>query len=211
VHIPYARDNLRADYIISAQNVARETGYGAFTGEITSDMLLDSGIYWAIVGHSERRAGFGGPGESSQLVAEKTKNGIDKGMSIIACVGELLSEREAGKTLEVILEQQLVPIARALTLADWAKVVIAYEPVWAIGTGVTATPEQAEEVHAAIRKWMAANINTDIARATRIIYGGSVKGSNAAELIAKPNIDGFLVGGASLKPDFLTIIDACRN
>ena len=170
-------------------------------------MLVDSGISWTLTGHSERRVGFGGVGESNEVVAVKTKNGINAGMSVVFCCGEMLQDRENGTTMNIVVEQ-LKPLVAALAVGDWAKVVIAYEPVWAIGTGKVATPEQAEETHLNIRNWIAQNVSADVAGNIRIIYGGSVKGSNAKQLMACPNIDGFLVGGASLLPEFIDIIKA---
>lgn len=149
--------------------------------------------------------GFGAPGESNELVGRKTAAGVRAGLKIIACIGEHLAERESGSTM-VVCAQQLAAIAAELKPADWKHVVIAYEPVWAIGTGKVATPEQAEETHAQIRQWIAANVSADIARDVRILYGGSVKASNSRTLISCPNIDGFLVGGASLLPEFVDII-----
>lgn len=178
------------------------TATGAFTGAIAADMIADTGLPWVITGHSERRTVFG---ESDAEVADKTAYALSKGVSVIACIGELLEEREAGKTMDVN-QRQLAAIAEKVS--DWSNVVIAYEPVWAIGTGKVATPEQAQEVHAALRKWLAENVATDVAESIRIIYGGSVKPKNAADLAIQPDIDGFLVGGASLKPDFIDIIDS---
>lgn len=175
---------------------------GAYTGEIAADMIADNGIDWVITGHSERRTIFK---ESDELVAEKTEYAISKGISVIACIGELLEEREAGNTMKVN-ERQLTAIAAKVS--DWSKVVVAYEPVWAIGTGKVATPAQAQEVHKALRSWLAANVSAEVAEATRIIYGGSVKPKNSDELAGQPDIDGFLVGGASLKPDFIAVIDS---
>lgn len=183
------------------------TGTGAFTGEIAADMVADAGIPWVIIGHSERRSIFK---ESDQVVADKTQYAISKGVSVIACIGELLEERDAGKTMDVN-ERQLAAIAEKLSESDWSKVVIAYEPVWAIGTGKVATPDQAQEVHEALRKWLAENVSEAVASEIRIIYGGSVKPSNANDLASKPDIDGFLVGGASLKPDFVKIIDSYQH
>lgn len=195
-----AKELLPANFKISVQNCYSATG--AFTGEIAADMVADMGIQWTITGHSERRNTFK---ETDEEVAKKTAYAISKGVSVIACIGELLEEREAGKTMEVN-ERQISAIAAKVT--DWSKVVIAYEPVWAIGTGKVATPEQAQEVHHALRAWLAANVSDEVAASTRIIYGGSVKPKNATELAAQSDIDGFLVGGASLKPDFVDIIDS---
>jgi triosephosphate isomerase len=180
-------------------------GVGAYTGEVSAQLLLDAGIHWTLTGHSERRVGFGIPGETSELVARKTATAVKAGMSVIACIGEHLADREAGTTMNVCASQ-LEPIAAALKEADWKKVVIAYEPVWAIGTGKVATPQQAEETHREIRAWIAANVSHTVAKEVRIIYGGSVKGSNCRDLMACANIDGFLVGGASLLPEFVDII-----
>lgn len=167
--------------------------------------MVDSGVKWTIVGHSERRAGFVIPGETNELVGQKAAAALSTGLSVIACIGEQLSDRESGKTMEVC-SKQLAAIASCLDVASWKKVVVAYEPVWAIGTGKVATQEQAEETHSEIRTWIATNVSEDVARDVRIIYGGSVKGSNCGDLIHSPNIDGFLVGGASLKPEFVDII-----
>lgn len=195
-----AKELMPANFQISLQTCYTATG--AFTGEIAADMIADMAIPWVITGHSERRTIFK---ETDEEVAKKTAYAISKGISVIACIGELLEEREAGKTMEVN-ERQLSAIAA--TVSDWSKVVIAYEPVWAIGTGKVATPEQAQEVHAALRTWLSTNVSADVAASTRIIYGGSVKPANANDLAAQADIDGFLVGGASLKPDFISIIDA---
>jgi len=205
IHLLSVKQSVRSDISIASQDVCVNPGYGAFTGEISAAMLVDSGVKWTLTGHSERRVGFGFPGETSEVVARKTKTAIAAGMWVIACIGEQLSDRQAGKTMDVCSEQ-LSAIAAALTPEDWSKVVIAYEPVWAIGTGVTASPAQAEETQGQVRGWIAANVSPQVANAVRIIYGGSVKGNNCKELIACPNIDGFLVGGASLLPEFNDII-----
>jgi triosephosphate isomerase len=163
-------------------------------------MLRDLGVPWAIVGHSERRTLYG---ESDAVVAEKTAAALAQGLSVIACIGETLTERKADQTMAVVVRQ----LAALNTLVkDWGRVVLAYEPVWAIGTGLNATPQQAEEVHAFIRKWLAENVSEAAAAATRIIYGGSVNTGNCDALFAQKNVDGFLVGGASLKAaDFIRI------
>lgn len=190
---------------VCSQDVGINPGFGAYTGEMSAELLVDSGIAWTLTGHSERRVGFGYPGETNEVVGKKTKVAINAGMSVIACIGEMLPDREAGRVMDVC-SAQLKAIKDCLTEADWAKVVVAYEPVWAIGTGKVATPEQAEETHRQIRDWLAENISPEVATAVRIIYGGSVKGSSAEGLITCPNIDGFLVGGASLLPEFVDII-----
>jgi len=199
------QSNIRPDIAIAAQDVAFNPGYGAYTGELSAALLADAGIKWTLTGHSERRVGFGFPGETSEVVGRKTALAISAGLSVIACIGEQLADRESGQTMSVCAEQ-LAAIAASLTEKDWGKVVVAYEPVWAIGTGKVATPEQAEQTHAEIRSWIAANVSSAVARDVRIIYGGSVSGANCNSLIACPNIDGFLVGGASLKPEFADII-----
>ncbi len=178
---------------------------GAYTGEISAALLADAGIKWTLTGHSERRVGFGFPGEPSEVVAKKTASAIKYGLSVILCIGEQLAERENGSTMLVCAEQ-LTPVAAVLNIKDWNNIVIAYEPVWAIGTGKVATPEQAEETHSQIRSWISNNVSPQVAKSIRIIYGGSVKASNAKSLIKCPNIDGFLVGGASLLPEFSDII-----
>lgn len=165
-------------------------------------MLKEVGADWVIIGHSERRAIFG---ESDQLVAEKVAFALAEGLKVIACIGETLAEREAGQT-EAVVFRQTKAIADAVK--DWSNVVVAYEPVWAIGTGKTASPAQAQEVHAALRKWFTENVSPEVSDAVRIQYGGSVTAANARELASQPDIDGFLVGGASLKPEFVQIVNA---
>ncbi len=167
---------------------------GAFTGEISAPFLTECGCSWVIVGHSERRQYFG---ETDALVAEKVAAALKSGLTPIACVGETLAQREGGETLRVV-KQQVEAFLDVIAQAS-EPVAIAYEPVWAIGTGKTAGPKEAEEVHAAIRTWLA-NKAPALAERTRILYGGSVKPDNAAALLACPNVDGALVGGASLDP-----------
>jgi len=181
---------------LSAQNLHWEDK-GAFTGEISADMLLDSGCKYVIIGHSERRQYFG---ETDETVNKKVKQALKKGLLPILCVGETLAEREAGKLSEII-NRQVTGGLKDIPAGDMAKIVIAYEPVWAIGTGKTATPEQANEVHALIRQKVKALYNADIAESLRIQYGGSVTPENVSTLMAMPDIDGALVGGASLKPE----------
>ena len=188
---------------MAAQNVFDKPN-GAFTGEISVDQLKDSGIAWTILGHSERRVILQ---EDDVFVASKTKAAIDGGISVILCCGESLEQREAGKTIDVVT-MQLQAVAEKLAKKDWEKVVIAYEPIWAIGTGKVATTEQAQEVHAAIRKWLGEAVGADVAETTRILYGGSVNEKNCKDLAKQVDIDGFLVGGASLKPAFVDIINA---
>ena len=176
---------------------------GAYTGEVSGPMLKDAGCAYVIVGHSERRAMYG---ETDQIVAEKFKAAQEAGLIPILCVGELLAEREANQT-EAVVARQLDAVANLVGMGALAKSVIAYEPVWAIGTGKTASPLQAQDVHRFIRMRLAAK-DAKIAEGVRILYGGSMKGSNAKELISQPDIDGGLIGGASLQAEeFLTI---CR-
>jgi triosephosphate isomerase len=188
---------------LGAQNLAKEDP-GAFTGEVAAPMLVDFGCTYVIVGHSERRAYYG---ETDALVAQKFVRAQKEGLVPIVCVGELLEEREAGKT-EQVVARQIDAILDAAGAAALEKAVIAYEPVWAIGTGKTATPDQAQDVHAFIRSRIA-DKDAGVAEKVRIQYGGSVNAGNAVELFAMPDIDGGLIGGASLKvDDFLTICAA---
>ena len=192
---------------LGAQDVYFEAS-GAFTGEVSVDMLKDVGCSHAIVGHSERRHVMG---ETDDIINRKVKAGIAGGLKVVLCVGELLSEREAGQT-ESILDQQLSGGLADVSEEDAADLVIAYEPVWAIGTGVTASPDQAESAHAHIRKWVGERYNSAFSEQIRILYGGSVKSDNAETLMQQTNVDGALVGGASLQPEsFIPIIDAARN
>ena len=187
---------------VGAQNLYYEAS-GAFTGEISAAMVKDIGCKYVILGHSERRHIFG---ESSSDVCKNVHAALAIGLVPIVCVGELLEDREAGKTSDVVAEQMFGSLA-GISAEQMKSVVIAYEPVWAIGTGKVATPEQAEEVHAGIRQLMTSRYGQEVAESVRIQYGGSVKPDNAAELLSQPNIDGALVGGASLKADsFLGII-----
>ncbi|KKK19903.1 hypothetical protein P175DRAFT_0498725 [Aspergillus ochraceoroseus IBT 24754] len=188
---------------VSAQNVFDKPN-GAFTGEISVQQLQEANIDWTILGHSERRVILK---EADEFIARKAKAAIDGGLNVIFCIGETLEEREANKTIDVVT-RQLNAAAKELSKEQWTKVVIAYEPVWAIGTGKVATTEQAQEVHAAIRKWLVASISAEAADNTRIIYGGSVSEKNCRELAKQEDVDGFLVGGASLKPAFVDIINA---
>jgi triosephosphate isomerase len=189
---------------IGAQDVYWEAS-GAFTGEISPGMLLDAGCAFTLVGHSERRQFFG---ETNETVNRKCRAALAAGLSVIVCVGELLEEREAGRTNEVVKDHVANGLA-GFSEAEMAKVTIAYEPVWAIGTGKTATPDQAQEVHAFIRGLLAEMFGKQAAEATRIQYGGSVKPANAAELLGQPDIDGALVGGASLEAEsFIEIVRA---
>ena len=187
---------------VGAQNIYFEKE-GAFTGEISAGMLKDIGCQYVILGHSERRNILG---ESSEQVNLKTHAALAAGLVPIVCVGELLKERKAGTT-EQVVRRQFDGSFSGISVEDMKKCVIAYEPVWAIGTGEVATPEQAEEVHLALRKMIEKKYNKEVAEAVRIQYGGSVNDKNAKEILAKPNVDGALVGGASLKIEpFMGII-----
>ncbi len=187
---------------LGAQNMYHQPK-GAFTGEISAAMLTDIGCKYVVLGHSERRHILG---ESDPQINKKVLAALDAGLVPIVCVGEMLEQRTAGATMDVITGQFAGSLA-GLSAEQFSKVVIAYEPVWAIGTGEVATPEQAEEVHLGLRKIIETRYNEKVAQAVRIQYGGSVKPENAADLLGQPNIDGALVGGASLKVDsFMGII-----
>ncbi|KAL8763213.1 MAG: hypothetical protein Q9184_000930 [Pyrenodesmia sp. 2 TL-2023] len=219
LYLLLAREHLRDGIEVAAQNVFDKPN-GAFTGEISAEQLKDSGIRWVLTGHSERRVIMG---EQDVFIASKTQAALDGGLSVILCVGETLEvnelpvgddsgcrlksiqQREGNKTIDVVTAQLKAVADRT---KDWSKVVIAYEPVWAIGTGKVATTEQAQEVHAEIRKWLSSTISKDASDNTRIIYGGSVNEKNCKDLAQQSDIDGFLVGGASLKPAFVDIINA---
>jgi len=191
------RDALAGSAIaLGAQDVYFEPP-GAFTGEVSVSMLLDVGCRYVIVGHSERRHVLG---ETNDVIRRKTAAAIAGGLHVILCVGELLSEREADKTTAV-LDSQMQAGLEGLDEKALDQLTIAYEPVWAIGTGRTATPAQAEEMHLHLRNWLATRYNSPRAARTRILYGGSVKPDNALELMSQPDVDGALVGGACLKAD----------
>ncbi|GLH06539.1 Triosephosphate isomerase [Gryllus bimaculatus] len=185
--------------------VAAPALYIDYAREISPAMLKDVGCRWVILGHSERRTIFE---ESDELIAEKCAHAVENGVSIIACIGEQLEERENDLTETVVFRQTKAIVEKISCLEYWDKIVLAYEPVWAIGTGKTATPEQAQDVHKKLRKWLNDNVCPDVAKSVRIIYGGSVNEKNCRELAKKEDIDGFLVGGASLKPEFLKIVNA---
>jgi triosephosphate isomerase len=204
IHIASVKALLNENIKVACQNVS-QTGKGAFTGEISCDQLKDFDVQWTIIGHSERRSLYG---ETDAIVATKTAQAQETGLYSMICIGEQLEERENGTTNDV-LKTQLSAFKDSVK--DWSRVVIAYEPVWAIGTGKTASPEIAQETHAFIRSWVAQNCGEEIAANVRIQYGGSVNAKNAADLISQPDIDGFLVGGASLKPDFNEVIKAVNN
>jgi triosephosphate isomerase len=195
------------DVALGAQDVSERSGSGAFTGEISGAMLADLGASYVIVGHSERRALFG---DTDERVAAKFLAAQDAGLVPILCVGETLEQREQGRT-QAVVGGQVQAVLDAAGVAAFANAVVAYEPVWAIGTGRTASPEQAQEVHAAIRGMIAA-LDDTIAARLALLYGGSVKGANAAELLAMDDIDGGLIGGASLQAEeFLAICRAASQ
>ena len=184
--------------MVCAQNVSK-TENGAFTGEVSAQQLVDFRIKWTLIGHSERRKLYG---ETNEIVAEKTKIALDNKLNVVLCVGETFEDREAEKTNDVLAEQ-LAAVKAAVP--NWDNIVVAYEPVWAIGTGKVATPDQAQDAHTFIRGWVKENVSEETN--IRIIYGGSVNDKNCQILIKQEDIDGFLVGGASLKPNFKDIVE----
>ena len=191
---------------LGAQTASQEN-LGAFTGEVAVEMLKEVGCRWVILGHSERRQY---QAESDELISRKARKVLDTGLHVILCVGETLGQRQANQ-MERVLDDQMAGSLSGISESDLDRMVIAYEPVWAIGTGVTATTEQAEAAHRHHRTWLANRYNPAAAERVRILYGGSVKGSNALSLLGQPNVDGALVGGASLKvDDFLPIIRAAE-
>jgi triosephosphate isomerase len=200
-------ETLRSDIAIGGQDLTVHEDNGAQTGEVRGSQLVNLGCTWVIVGHSERREGFGMEGEPNDICAMKCKTAIKVGLKVMFCIGEKAEERENGTTM-IVCASQLEPLAKILEKDDWANVAIAYEPVWAIGSGLTATPEMAQETHKSIREWIATNVSEDVAKEIRIQYGGSMKGANAPGLLAQPDIDGGLIGGASLSADFFNIINA---
>ncbi|MDF9831138.1 triose-phosphate isomerase [Parabacteroides sp. PF5-6] len=189
---------------VAAQNCA-DQDKGAYTGEVSAAMVASTGAKYVILGHSERRAYYH---ETAEILKTKVGLALANGLTPIFCIGEVLEEREAGKHFDVVDEQVKASLFE-LSAEDFAKLVIAYEPVWAIGTGKTATADQAEEIHAHIRRTIASKYGEEIADNCTILYGGSMNGANAAELVSKPNVDGGLIGGASLGVDkFMPIIEA---
>ena len=195
-----------AGLALGAQDLSEHEGQGAYTGEVAGAMLKDVGAEWVLVGHSERRQYHG---ESDALVARKFAAALASGLTANLCVGETLAERESGQT-EAVVQRQLRAVLEQVGIAAFDTAVIAYEPVWAIGTGRTASPEQAQQVHAFLRSQLVKE-DAMIGGLTRLLYGGSVKASNAAELFAQPDVDGGLVGGACLlAADFIGICSAAR-
>ena len=202
VHIAKTKELFSgSDIEVGGQNCSKEKE-GAFTGEITAGMFVDLGLKWVLIGHSERRHKYG---ETNEDIAKKIELAQEAGICVTFAIGELLEEREAGKTVDVCKEQILAVVPK---VKDWSKIVIAYEPVWAIGTGVVATVEQAQEAHAACRAILKEAVSAEVADSVRIQYGGSVSPDNCEALIKCPDVDGFLVGGASLKPTFMDIVKA---
>ena len=188
---------------VSAQNM-HQSASGAFTGEISSTMLLDIGVQHVILGHSERRAYFG---ETDELLKEKVQAALKAGMHIIFCFGEELDDRKSETHFDVV-KKQLSTVLFDLDATKWQKIILAYEPVWAIGTGETASPEQAQEMHAFIRSLILENYDSSCANAVSILYGGSVKPANATKIFAQTDVDGGLIGGASLQAeDFAAIVN----
>jgi len=201
IHLSEIKKNLKVVYL-SAQNCAAEPG-GAYTGEISARMIKSAGAEYVIIGHSERRTYFG---EDNAMLFKKVSLALENGLRPIFCCGELLSERESGNHF-VVVKEQLDETIFKLEDNDFSRIIIAYEPVWAIGTGVNATPDQAQEMHAYIRNLVRERFNEKIADDTTIQYGGSCKPANARELFENPDVDGGLIGGASLKADdFIAII-----
>lgn len=190
--------------IVAAQNMS-EHEKGAYTGEVSASMLKSVGVETVILGHSERRAYYN---ETNELLAKKVKSAIDNEMTVIFCFGEELQERKSERHFEVV-ENQLKESLFNLPESAWHNIILAYEPVWAIGTGETASPEQAQEIHKHVRELLAKNIGSEVAESTSILYGGSVKPNNAKEIFAKEDVDGGLIGGASLNAvDFIEIVNS---
>lgn len=210
VHLDAVRAALeerRSTLPVGAQNVWHAAD-GAFTGEISIGMLRDISISWLLIGHSERRHVIG---ESDELIRLKTHSAMEAGLTTVLCIGETLEQREASET-DAVNEHQLRSALSDLSASCTGELIVAYEPVWAIGTGKTATPEDAEAAHASVRKVLAEVFSEDRAEGIRILYGGSMKPENAPDLLAMPNIDGGLIGGASLKVDqFASIVSAAAE
>lgn len=202
VYLSATHSRVRRDMKVGAQDVSALSG--AHTGEVNAAMMRDVGVTYTIVGHSERR----GLGESDEVVGRKAKAAIDSGLTVIACLGESAAEYDAGNSAGFVTKQ-LAAYAKSIGSAEaWSKIVIAYEPVWAIGTGKVATPAHAQKIHATLRNWLSQNVSPQVGESTRIIYGGSVTASSAPDLAAQADVDGFLVGGASFKPEFVSIVNS---
>ncbi len=205
ISLPLALEKLKGTGIkVAAQN-AHQNENGAYTGEVSIPMLKSIGVDMVILGHSERRAYFG---ETNALLAEKINTALKHNFTVIYCFGEELNDRKSDTHFHVV-EQQVKEALFHLKTEDWKNIVLAYEPVWAIGTGETATPDQAQEIHAFVRQTVASEYGSTVANEVSILYGGSVKPDNAKEIFANPDVDGGLIGGASLKADdFLKIVDS---
>jgi len=210
LHIGACYKDFKNGAFVAPQN-CNFKGCGAFTGEMAAEQMADMGMTWCLIGHSERRGEFGlpTPVESSELLAQKMAYLQSKKVNVILAIGEPLPIREKG--LEAVIAHCAEQLTPCLPYLDDATVVIAYEPVWSIGTGVTASPEQAQETHKALRAWIAEKKSPEVAEKIRIQYGGSANAKNAPELSACPDVDGFLVGGASLKPEFADIVKAISD
>ena len=203
IHLSKVREFIE-NVKLSAQNCASEAS-GAYTGEVSPEMLVSAGVEYVIIGHSERRTYYN---EDNELLNRKVKLALSKGLKPIFCCGEVLEEREAGKLFDVVREQVEVGLM-GITTEEMRRIIIAYEPVWAIGTGLVATPEQAQEMHKFIRDLLVEIFDEEVAENMSLLYGGSCKPSNAEELFANPDVDGGLIGGASLKAeDFMAIVNA---
>ena len=205
IHLASVAQVLDSEIVgLGAENCA-DKAKGAFTGEVSAEMVKSTGAQYVILGHSERRQYYG---ETAEILKEKVELALANGLTPIFCIGEVLAEREAGKHFEVV-DAQIEGSLFNLSAEDFGKIILAYEPVWAIGTGKTATADQAEEIHAHIRATLAAKYGNEVAENCTILYGGSCNGGNAKELFAKPNVDGGLIGGASLAVEkFMPIIEA---
>ncbi len=205
LHVATVAASLRADVAVCGQN-AWHGGCGAFTGEVAAEQLADAGAAWVLLGHSERRAASH---ESDAYVSEKLRHAQAAGLRVIACVGETAEQRAAGDALAAVDAQLRAIAAQALSWGE--SLVLAYDPVWAIGTGLVATPEQVQEVHAELRRWLRCNVGADAAAGTRIIYGGSVGAASAAALARQPDVDGFLVGKSAWRAaEFAEIVGAAH-
>eukprot|EP00184_Porphyridium_aerugineum_P007794 CAMPEP_0184692212 /NCGR_PEP_ID=MMETSP0313-20130426/781_1 /TAXON_ID=2792 /ORGANISM="Porphyridium aerugineum, Strain SAG 1380-2" /LENGTH=256 /DNA_ID=CAMNT_0027150025 /DNA_START=1901 /DNA_END=2671 /DNA_ORIENTATION=- len=203
LHTGFARELLRKDWQVGVQNcwIGKP---GAFTGEVSASLIKDFGVEWVLLGHSERRH-LPELKESDETVAKKVQFALENSLKVMLCVGETLDEREAGHT-DAVNERQLAAVIAKIKPESWNHIAIAYEPVWAIGTGKTATPEIAQTAHANIRAYLKRACGDEVANKVQILYGGSVTDANCDDLAKQPDIDGFLVGGASLKKDFLKIV-----
>ncbi|KAH0793242.1 triosephosphate isomerase [Histomonas meleagridis] len=206
IFLPMLKDKLRKDWGVSAENIYSKPN-GAFTGEVTAPMLKSFGVPWTILGHSERRDIFK---EDEEMLGAKAAAAINEGLKIIYCCGEHLEERKAGKASEFVAAQ-IENLIKAVPAGKWDQVVIAYEPIWAIGTGVVASTKDAQEMCKVIRDLIASKVNAEVAEKIQILYGGSVKADNCNELAAQPDVDGFLVGGASLTASFIDIVKSAEH